>query len=178
MIFLSKPTNLGSGIPMKNHLFCFLALISVVVVAVPTYAEPAASVTASPVPDMAERLRLSRELHDVRRIRGKIDDMIEAISKTMPVQDREDFMTYMSESMNYDKLEDASVKYAAEIYSAPELQAMIAYFGSPDGQSAEAKGDDYAAKFSKDIEKEIDAAMMAVKLKERPQSTPANPVKN
>lgn len=163
---------------MINYLFCFLVLVGSVLATPTVHAEPAAGVSAAKTDDMAERLRLSRELHDVRHIRNKIDDMIGAMSKTMPLQDREDFMTYMSESMNYDKLEEASIKYAAETYTAPELQAMIAYFGSPDGQSAESKGEVYIEKISKDISKEIDAAMLAVKLKERPQSTPVNTPKN
>ena len=164
---------------MKTYLFCILVLFAGIVTTVPIYAEPASSaMSAASAPDMAERMRLSRELHDVRQIRRKIDDMVESMSKTMPEQDREDFMTYMSASLNYDKLEAASIKSAAETYTVPELQAMIAYFGSPDGQSAEAKGDEYVEKISKDIMKEVDGAMLAVKLKERPQSTPANGPKN
>ncbi len=165
---------------MLKYLVCLLLLSGGVINAGVAYSESATSpiVSAVSVDSIAERMRLSRELHDVRRIRDRIDDTIEAISKTMPDKDREDFMTYMSATMNFDRLEELSITYAAETYTASELQAMIAYFGSADGQSAEAKGGDYAAKISKDIEKEIDAAMLAVKLKERPQSTPADPFKN
>lgn len=164
---------------MKKYLVCLLVLVSGVVAADSVHSESGANLVAQvSADDMAERMRLSRELHDVRHIRDRIDETIEAISKTMPEADRADFLTYMSATMDFDRLEELSIKYAAETYTASELQAMIAYFGSPDGQSAEAKGADYAAKVSKDIEKEIDAAMMAVKLKERPQSVPANPFKN
>ncbi len=46
---------------------------------------------------------------------------------------------------------------------SPELRAMIAYFGSPDGQSAEAEGELFADKIGKDVTKEIDAAILAAK---------------
>ncbi|MEK7801588.1 MAG: hypothetical protein AAB276_03955, partial [Pseudomonadota bacterium] len=58
--------------------------------------------------------------------------------------------------------------YTADIYTVPEMRAMIAYYGSPDGQSAEAKGAIYGPKIAKDVQKEIDAAVMSVKLGDDP----------
>lgn len=139
---------------------------------------PAVSVRAEDAKpnDMAERLKLSKELHDVRHIRDRINDSIMGYSKAIPAGDREDFIRYVSLKIDFDKLEQASIQYAAETYTVPEFKAMIAYFGSPDGQSAEAKGSEiYAPKIAKDIKKEIDAAIMAAKLGEGGSSAPNIP---
>ena len=113
--------------------------------------------------DMAERIRLSKDLHDIRHIRDRINDTIKSAAGSVPDADRADFEKYVQLHVDYDALESKSIQYAAEVYTAPELKAMIAYFGSPDGQSAEAKGSLFADKISKDIGKEIDAAIIAAK---------------
>lgn len=119
--------------------------------------------------DLQERLKLSQELHDIRKIRDRINDMIEAMADAAAPEDRDGFIKYIGLKVDFDKLEQASITYAAETYTVPELKAMIAYFGSVDGQSAEAKGELYSAKINKDIMKEVDAAMMAAKLGETPE---------
>lgn len=129
------------------------------------------ALAATPVKDdKAERLELSKELHDIRNIRERINATVSAVAETIPPADREDFERYIQLKMDYDALEDKSVRYAADIYAANELKAMIAYFGSPDGQSAEAKGAAFADKIAKDIGKEIDAAVIAAKYDGVPES--------
>ena len=114
--------------------------------------------------DSAERLTLSKELHDIRHIRDSIQRDIEAYAKRVPAADREDFMRYVALKIDFNALEQKSIQYAADVYTAPELRAMIAYYGSADGQSAELKGSVYGSKIAKDIRREIDAAIMAAKL--------------
>lgn len=113
--------------------------------------------------DKAERIRLSKDLHDIRNIRERINATILDAANTIPPADREDFQRYVQLKVNYDALEEKSIQYAAEVYTVPELKAMIAYFGSPDGQSAEAKGATFSGKIAKDITAEIDAAILAAK---------------
>ncbi len=121
------------------------------------------SLAASMKPDMAERIRLSKDLHDIRHIRDRINETITSASAMVPEGDRADFEQYVQSHVDYDALEEKSIHYAAEVYTVPELKAMIAYFGSPDGQSAEAKGEIFAEKIGKDVTKEIDAAILAAK---------------
>lgn len=118
---------------------------------------------ATPANDKAERVRLSKDLHDIRNIRERINGIIAGAADTIPPADREDFQRYVQLKVDYDALEAKSVEYAAEIYTVPELKAMIAYFGSPDGQSAESKGGVFSDKISKDILEQVDAAILAAK---------------
>ncbi|OFW87450.1 MAG: hypothetical protein A3J37_05670 [Alphaproteobacteria bacterium RIFCSPHIGHO2_12_FULL_45_9] len=113
--------------------------------------------------DKAERIRLSKDLHDIRNIRERINATILDAANAIPPADREDFQRYVQLKVNYDALEEKSIQYAAEVYTVPELKAMIAYFGSPNGQSAEAKGATFSGKIGKDITAEIDAAILAAK---------------
>ncbi len=141
----------------KSALLLSVALLSLSAVAV--YAEPAKDDKAA----KEERIALSKDLHDIRNIRDRINATIAGVAQSLPAGDQEDFAKYVALHMNYDALEQKSIAYAADIYTAPELKAMIAYFGSPDGQSAEAKGGDYAGKIGADIMKDIDAAIIAAK---------------
>lgn len=128
---------------------------------------PVSAETAKP-DDAKERLSLAKDLHDIRHIRDAIHADIEAYAQQIPQGDREDFMRYVALKINFDALEQLSITYTAEIYTVPEMKAMIAYYGSPDGQSAEAKGVLYGPKIAKDVQKEIDAAIMSVKLGDEP----------
>lgn len=118
---------------------------------------------ATPTDDKAERVRLSKDLHDIRNIRERINGIIASAADTIPPADREDFQRYVQLKVDYDALEAKSIAYAADIYTVPELKAMIAYFGSADGQSAESKGAAFSDKISKDIIAEVDAAILAAK---------------
>lgn len=113
--------------------------------------------------DKVERVRLSKDLHDIRNIRDRINTIILEAANTIPPEDREDFQRYVQLKVDYDALEAKSIQYAAEVYTAPELKVMISYFGSADGRSAEAKGQVFADKIGKDIIAQVDAAILAAK---------------
>lgn len=138
----------------------FSLLLTVLVMSFSVAAVYAASPAAD---DKAERVRLSKDLHDIRNIRERINGIIAGAADTIPPEDREDFQRYVQLKVDYDALEAKSIAYAADVYTVPEFKAMIAYFGSADGQSAEAKGAVFADKISKDIIAQVDAAILAAK---------------
>lgn len=165
MIFRSKKSlsKTGNALPMKKVsllLAVFLLMMGASISAMNSFAAPMGQAAKD---DMAERVRLSKDLHDIRHVRDRINDTIKSAADIVPEADRADFETYVQTHVDYDALEAKSIQYAAEVYTAPELRAMIAYFGSPDGQSAEAKGELFADKIGKDVTKEIDAAILAAK---------------
>ncbi|MDY0029316.1 MAG: DUF2059 domain-containing protein [Pseudobdellovibrionaceae bacterium] len=112
---------------------------------------------------MEERLALARELHDIRRVKERILKDIDAISRSVPALEREDFKIFIETNMDFDDLEQKSIRYAAETFTVAELKAMIAYFGSDIGKSAEAKSEAYGQRLGKDIQAQIDKALMAAK---------------
>lgn len=163
---------------MKNKSILAVLALSVLVVS-PVKAQetatPKTELPSSVADERGERLALSRELHDIKRVKDRVLADIETLSQSLPLTEREDFKKYMELNVDFDALEQKSIEYAADIYTVPELKAMIAYFGSDVGRSAEAKGEEYGAKFGSDVQKEIDKAIMAAKfdkIEKLPQSTP------
>lgn len=155
---------------MKKSLFLFT--LSILAFGGGVYAAPSGKT------DMEERIKLSKDLHDIRNIRERINMTIQEAANAVPPVDREDFQKYVQLHVDYNTLEQKSIQYAAEVYTAPELKAMIAYFGSADGQSAEAKGEEFGSKIAKDIFAEIDKAITAAKYDGVPEtSLPQTPGK-
>lgn len=139
-----------------------------------------ATVVSQASDDLQNRLALARELHDIKHVKDHIRETITAASVNLPVVEREDFKKYMELKIDFDDLEKKSIQYTAEIYTAAELQAMIDYFGSTEGRSAEVKGEEYAKKFGAEVRKTIDQAIMAAKFdnvdSSLPKSLPTSPL--
>lgn len=110
--------------------------------------------------DLQERIKFATEFHDVRPIRDVINRDVQRYAEQLPEADRENFMRYVQLRIDYVKIEELSIQAMAEIYTVPEMKAMIAYFGSPEGKSAEAKGPDYISKIAPEISRAIDAALL------------------
>lgn len=138
------------------------------------WAAPALAQEQAVPADMAERVKLAKDLHDIRQMRDVVNAQIEFASKGVPEAEREGFMKYIGLKLDYDALEAKSVKLMSEKFTAAEMQAMIAYFGSPEGKSAEKKAAEYGAEMRTDIQQAIDAALMASRLGEKPISAPQN----
>lgn len=151
MIFRSRKEDMK----MKNF-YLLVAVFLLLTGSMDSFADPVKD-------DMAERIRLSKDLHDIRHMGDRIREMIDLAAAAVPPEDRVDFERYVQLKIDVDGLESKSIQYAAEVYTAPELKAMIRYFGSPDGQSAEAKGETFTNKIGQEITKEIDAAILAAK---------------
>ncbi|HNQ92257.1 MAG TPA: hypothetical protein PKI93_04925 [Alphaproteobacteria bacterium] len=128
--------------------------------------------------DHAERMALSRELHDIKKVKEQVLGDIDNIAQSLPMNEREDFKKYMELHVDFDALEQKSIEYAADTYTIHEFKAMIAYFGSNEGRSAEAKGGEYAAKFGPEVQKEIDKAIMAAKFDKIGGSSHPEPTKD
>lgn len=149
-------------------------MIKLLLVAFLLWAVPATAQEQSVPADMTERVKLAKDLHDIRQMRDVVNAQIEFASKGVPEAEREDFIKYMGLKLDFDALEAKSVKIMAEKFTATEMQAMIAYFGSPEGKSAEKKAKEYGAEMSTDIQQAIDAALMAVRIGEKPAARPEN----
>lgn len=155
----------------------FIAVLALTAASLAVYAaDPASSpssgaVTAPAADDSAERLKLSKDLHDIRNIRERINAVVLDAAKTLRPEDREDFQKYVQLHLDIDALEQKSIAYAAEVYTVDELRAMVAYFGSAAGQSAETKGEVFGAKIGKDIIAQVDAAILAAKYDGVPETS-------
>lgn len=144
----------------------------------PMQATPESPVTKTP-DDLEQRRKLARELHDIKHVKDHIRETIAGVAKSLPSVEQEDFKKYMELKVDFDALEQKSIDYTAEIYTADELQAMVDFFGSREGRSADVKGEEYTEKFGAEVRKTIDQAMMAAKfdnMNALPQSLPTGPL--
>ena len=136
-------------------------ILLVLALLIPSLAFAEEALSAS---EQRERIKFATEFHDVRPIRAAIDQDIQKYADTLPESDRENFMKFIQVRIDYDEIEELSIQKMAEIYTVPELKAMIAYFGSPEGKSAEAKGAEYMSKVAPEINSAIDSALMDAQL--------------
>lgn len=114
--------------------------------------------------DYEERLKLSREMHDIWPIRTKVENALENISQQVPEQERARFKATMRKAIEFDSLETASIESMADVFSLDELKAMIDFYGSKEGRSVSHKISDYERSLQPVLVKMMDKALLDTKL--------------
>lgn len=114
--------------------------------------------------DYEERLELSRKMHEIWPVRPKIESALEQITEQIPQQERLKFKAGMRKAIQFDAVEVASVNAMADIFTAEELKAMIAFYGSKEGRSVSHKTSDYERALEPIMIKMMDKALMDVKV--------------
>ncbi|MCB1531562.1 MAG: DUF2059 domain-containing protein [Alphaproteobacteria bacterium] len=112
---------------------------------------------------LARKVDLARQIQALRPAKDQIDSAIERYTAHLPANQREVYQTSLKNVFNYDALEKASIDAYAQVYTEAELQAMLAYYSTPEAQSAVSKTDAYAALVYPEIIRMLDRAMMQVK---------------
>lgn len=154
---------------MKIFLAGSVALLALVAFQAPAPAYATSQPVAAPqaaapaADDMKERVKLATDFADIRPVRVMIDQSIQTLSERLPEEERERFMTYVKLRMDYDEIEALSIRAMADTFTAPELKAMIAYYGSAEGKSVDAKMGGYMSKMTPEVTKRIDAVLADVK---------------
>lgn len=114
--------------------------------------------------DYENRLELSRKMHDIWPVRPKIEAVLDRIVEQIEPQNRMRFKSAMRKAIKFNALEEASIDAMADIFSAAELNAMIAFYGSKEGRSVSFKTDDYERALQPVMTKMIDKALLDTKL--------------
>jgi hypothetical protein len=130
---------------------------------------------------LEKRVELAQKMHDIRPTSEQVQSAIIRASQSVPLEERESFIAAMSTVLNYKAIERISVDAMAEVYTVPELEAMVAYYGKPEAKSAsKEKSKKWTAVINKEIGGVIDKAMMRIrtgalkdKAPENENSTPA-----
>ncbi len=135
----------------KLSLILALVLLSTPAFAQEGTAEPAVS---------AKRLELSEKMHEIWPIRTRMETAIDSVSEGFPVEKQPEIKAAMRKSVQFDQLEEASIKAMAETYNEEELTAMIEFYGSETGRSISAKTSNYEFALRPIMVKMIDKAML------------------
>lgn len=123
--------------------------------------EPApVAAPAIPAEEMKERTKLATDYHDLVDIREIINKDIASGAAALNPEEQEKYMTAIQVRIDYDKIEQLSIAAMANTFTVPELKALIAYFGSPEGKSSQAKMGQYIDQVSPEVRKAIDAALV------------------
>ncbi|MCI5060418.1 MAG: hypothetical protein MRY79_05025 [Alphaproteobacteria bacterium] len=107
-----------------------------------------------------ERLKFSRQMHEIWPIRPKVESALEAAARSFSSGERLSFKARMREAIDFDALQKASVEAMADIFTAEELQAMVEFYGSKEGRSVSHKTADYEAALQPILVKMLDSALM------------------
>jgi len=114
--------------------------------------------------DYEERLKHARKMHEIWPIRLKVEQAIELVSRRVAERNRSAFKAEMRKVIEFDALEKVSVDAMAEIYTADELKAMVAFYGSKEGRSITHKNADYEDALKPALTKMLDKGLLDTKL--------------
>jgi len=118
---------------------------------------------AQDVPDAARRLELAGEMHKIWPVRPKVESALESVVEGVDEGKRAAFKAALRKAMDYQTIERESIKAMADVFSAEELEAMVAFYGSPAGRSVSAKTEDYTAALQPVIVRMLDNAILQIR---------------
>lgn len=138
----------------KLSLILALVLLSTPAFAQGEAAEPAAS---------AKRLELAGKMHEIWPIRTRMETAIDSVAEGFPEDKRVEIKAAMRKSVQFDQLEEASIKAMAETYTEEELTAMIDFYGSETGRTISAKTSQYEFALRPIMVQMIDKAILSLR---------------
>lgn len=147
-------------------LFALSLMLSMPVMAqeegTPVPAEGAVSMPAeAPIPEA--NMALAKQMHEIWPIRTRIESAIDAVSERFPEDKQAQVKATIRKSIQYDQVEEESIKAMASTFTEDELKAMVEFYGSEAGRSISAKTQDYELAMRPVIVKMLDKAMLDLK---------------
>jgi hypothetical protein len=112
---------------------------------------------------------LAIKIHEKVDIRKRLFKALDILTQFMTPTEKLDFWSRMDKAITKDDINDISIKAMADTYTEAELQAMLDFYSSPAGQSAEGKRAEYEAKVSPQYTKLIDEAVVKTGVFSKPQ---------
>lgn len=118
------------------------------------------------------RLALATRMHEIWPVSARVEDAITVVSENVPETEREAFKAKMRKAIDQKTLEQESIRAMAQVFTEPELQAMVDFYGSPEGRSVSAKTEDYMAILQPVMVKMLDSALLEMRTGTPLQSSP------
>jgi hypothetical protein len=95
--------------------------------------------------------------------------MATRIVQRLPEKDRKAFLEVMSSKNIEEAANRITIDALVKHFTVGELKAMVAFYGSPEGQSAYKKFAPYMAEMMPQIQEEVKKAMTEAEKKQEPQ---------
>jgi hypothetical protein len=118
--------------------------------------------------DEQQRLELATRMHEIWPMRTRVESALDSIAQGFPEERRSEVKARLRQSIQYDLLQEESVKAMADIFTAEELQKMIDFYGSDVGKTVSAKTADYELLMRPALIRMLDKAMLDLRLGETP----------
>lgn len=106
-----------------------------------------------------DRIAAAQKLMKVQSMEVLMMEMADGISKNMPAEQRGMFLEMIRKEFDIPALESAAMNAMVKIFTAREISALAAFYGSPEGQSIQRKMGPYMAEVTPLVQQ---AAMEAV----------------
>ncbi|MCB9982167.1 MAG: hypothetical protein H6861_00630 [Rhodospirillales bacterium] len=113
--------------------------------------------------DFTQRLELAKQMIEIRPAREQLEKALDIyLSRSMAnasANDKEVVRSALMQMMNPKALEKYTIDAYAEIFTAKELEAMVAYYSLPEARSASDKQNDLNARLGPEIVRMLDQAL-------------------
>lgn len=124
-------------------------------------------------PELARKVELAKEMHKIRPARTQVEEAVNQVGRNLPPLERDRFLKMVEKAFDYDALEKLSTDTMVELFTVPELEKMVDYFGSEEAGAIEKKLPQYQEKIQPEIIRMLDAAMIADRTGNAPAPTAA-----
>lgn len=112
---------------------------------------------------LAKKVELAKKMHAIRPTREQVDAAVDRAAMSIPQFQRAAFIASMRSVLNYNAIERISIDSMVETYTLKELEAMVAYYSTPEAISASKKVGRWAQAVQPEIIHMIDKAMLRVR---------------
>ena len=126
----------------------------------PVSAAEALPATEQPTP---AQLELAKKMHEIWPIRTRIETAINAVAQNAPLAKQAELKAALRKSIQFDQVQEESIRAMASTFSEDELKAMVEFYGSEAGRSISAKTQDYEMMMRPVLVKMMDKAMLDLK---------------
>jgi hypothetical protein len=114
-----------------------------------------------------ERVAAAKRYLEVAQMGKMADDTATELAKTLPAEQRDEFLKFMHDAVRPGVLEQAAMASMVKVFTAEELNALADFFGSPVGRSAMGKFSVYMADVMPVIQLEMFRALQLRPAKEQ-----------
>ena len=124
--------------------------------------------SAQNVADTPEnRMAAVKRYLEVVPLKDMMGDVASELAKNVPEENRARFVELMTKTIRIDVLEETVIRAMTKYFTVGELNALIAFYGSPEGRSAMKKLGVYMADFMPTIQQEVMRAAKSLQLDQK-----------
>lgn len=133
---------------------CFLlSTLVVTVLAMPAFAQG---------DDTARKIELAQQYSKLVPIDSEVDKTIEQLALQVPVDQRVLFKSILQRTIKADRLKAASELALSDLFTAKELEAMVTFYGTPEGQAIKDKMPDYQERLQPVLQQMVQDALVSL----------------